>query len=492
VAIGAAVAVLSTAIWAAIQWTLLRDYFGPMIDDVTAQLTTGVQRRPFSETSAQPKPLWERLLLVYYAAAVTAMVVSILALRTGRVRRYPPWRPRLLLVVLVGSIPGLFAARLLPRWGEVGDRASTFLYLPFSLLAVAAVLHVCRNGRRPGPLLRRTVLVLGTGVFLGGYLLGTGSEWARLPGPYLPGADGRSMDAATLTAVDWAGEHLAAGSRIGADRLTSTLLASRARLWPVFTHDDSPEIAVLFRSEEWGDQETAIVRDKRLSYLFVDRRFADRTPLVGTYFDESPAYTLSARALTKFASAAGISEIYRRGPISIYDLTGLSPTPVRSGWYGQARATGTVDQVLIGLLLGLAGTLAASFARGRRALGFVGSIYLAAGARLAVAFVLASSCLVSVLMILTGLWLGPWIFVTALGVVVLAHPGRALTVLGAIPSRILSGWAVAVVGLGVAAAVALALCSMHAASAHRLGPDGGQPGCHAQASPTDHTPQEGC
>ena len=55
---GAVVAVLATAIWAVIQWSLLRDYFGPMIQDVSSQLTQGVHREPFSETSGDPKPLW--------------------------------------------------------------------------------------------------------------------------------------------------------------------------------------------------------------------------------------------------------------------------------------------------------------------------------------------------------------------------------------------------------------------------------------------------
>src|SRR6478752_3139128 len=182
---GAVVAVLVTAIWALIQWSLLRGYFGPMIEDVSSQMS--LRRAPFSETSGDPKPVWERALLVYYAAVVS-LAASWIVLNCGRsiIRRarcalapYPVdgdrctgagfygklvgrrddsvgdsecnpyrWEPRVLLVLMVEIIPVLFAARALPKLGEVGDRASTFLFLPFSFLVVGGAVHWFRFRRR--------------------------------------------------------------------------------------------------------------------------------------------------------------------------------------------------------------------------------------------------------------------------------------------------------------------------------------------------------
>ena len=176
---GAVVAVLVTAIWAVIQWSLLRGYFDPMIEDVRVS-SQMVSAYAFSETSGDPKPVWERALLLYYAAS-SVWPRPWMVLNCGRsiIRRarcalapYPVhgdrctgagfygklvgrrddsvgdsecnphrWEPRVLLVLLVAIIPVLFAARALPKLGEVGDRASTFLFLPFSLLVVGGAMR---------------------------------------------------------------------------------------------------------------------------------------------------------------------------------------------------------------------------------------------------------------------------------------------------------------------------------------------------------------
>ena len=148
-----------------------------MIEDVSSQLTQGVHREPFSSTSGDPKPLWERVLLVYYAVVVS-LAASWIILICGRsiIRRarcaFAPspvggdrstgagsygklvgrrndsvgdsecnpyrWEPRVLLVLMVAIIPVLFAARALPKLGEVGDRANTFCFSRSASLLLAA------------------------------------------------------------------------------------------------------------------------------------------------------------------------------------------------------------------------------------------------------------------------------------------------------------------------------------------------------------------
>jgi hypothetical protein len=501
---GAVVAVLATAFWATVQWSLLRDYFGPMIDDVVLQMTNGVQRSPFAETAADPKPAWERMLLLYYVVIVT-LTVSVLIVSCGRsmFRRHhaasrhesavsedgrpPRWEPRTVLVLMTATIPVLFAARVMPRWGEVGDRASTFLYLPFSLLVVGCAMNWKRSGRhvraprwtrmfvppvragsRHGWLIRPLVLTLGTAAFLGGYLLGSGSEWARLPGGYLPGADGRSMDAETMAAVRWARDEIPAGSRIGADRLSSTLLASQARLWPVLSHDDSPEVAFLYKSDNWGVEQSDIVRGKKLQYLYVDRRFAGAVPLVGTYFDESPALKLTHPELTKFDSVPGIREVYRHGPISIYDLSGLGVSDVRSGWFGQARTLRTSTQAVVGLLLGVALAAVGRTDVGKAGGALVRSIRAAAGPLLSFTFGLAALCIVSVLMLLSRIWLGPAFFVAAALAVILVNPHWAIQLSRSAVNSFRWRWFAAIGSLVLAIAAAIMLSALHASSARQL------------------------
>jgi hypothetical protein len=502
---GALIAVLTAAFWAAIQWSLLRDYFGPMIDDATLQLTRGMQRSAFSETSVDPKPWWERALLFYYAIVVS-LAVSWLVLLCGRsiIRRgrrasaprpvagaesHPrPWEPRVLLVLMVAMIPVLFAARAMPRWGEIGDRASTFLYLPFSFLVVGGAMHWFRSRRRTqetrwkpkyglrligaeslgGSLVRPLVLVLGTAAFLGGYLLGAGSEWARLPGGYLPGGDGRSMDSETLAAVRWARDELPAGSRIGADRLSATLLASQARLWPVLTHTDSPEVASLYKADDWGPAQSDMARRKHLRYLYVDRRFAGAEPRVGTYFDESPALKLTYAELTKFDSVPGIQEVYRHGPISIYDLGGLEVSQLRSGWIGKTQPLNIPTQVVFGLLLGAALALMGRSDAGNRAVKITKSIYTAAGPFLAYACGLAALCVASVMMLLARIWPGPTVLLSVALAVLLMNPHWATHLVRTVVARFRWKWFVAIGSLVLAAAAAITLSALHASSARQL------------------------
>ena len=121
-------------------------------------------------------------------------------------------------------------------------------------------------------------LLLATAVFVGGTLMGNGPDWARLPGAYLPCADGRSMDAETLAAVRWAGDELPAGSRIGADRVSSILLASQAGLWPVMKNDEkSLYVPRLYFADEWPKSTPTAVRTS----LIKSGPYISRVPQVG-------------------------------------------------------------------------------------------------------------------------------------------------------------------------------------------------------------------
>ena len=103
-------------------------------------------------------------------------------------------------------------------------------------------------------LFRRLVIVLATGVFVGGHLMGSGPDWARLPGRYLVSADGRSMDAETLAAVRWAADGLPVGSRIGADRVSSVLLASSSRHVASHARRGSTFTPEIYFADKWGRQ----------------------------------------------------------------------------------------------------------------------------------------------------------------------------------------------------------------------------------------------
>jgi hypothetical protein len=253
--------------------------------------------------------------------------------------------------------------------------------------------------------------------------MGNGPDFERLPGPYLVAADSRSMDAETLAAVRWAGDELPAGSRIAAERVSSVLLASRAGLWPVMKDDDRGLYAPrLYFADEWGHEESEIARGLQLQYVYVDRRLARELPHAGAYFykgDAKEAQQLTLAELTKFDHVRGIHEVYRHGPISIYDLSGLNIPVWVTGWSEKTPASNVGIEVAIGLLLGLALALVARSNAGRVVTEKIKSFQTTAGLSLTFAAGVATLCAASIMLLLAHIWLSPIVFLSMALVVLL-------------------------------------------------------------------------
>jgi hypothetical protein len=453
----AAIAAVTTTVWAMIQFSLLREYFLPVIDDLHSQVN-GNWRGAFSDSAGYKTPEWERVFLVYYTGALTLVVAFLLFVwarsELPRPRSRAPrcdarrWQPRVLLMVLVAMNPVLTAARVLPIGSQIADRLSTFLFLALSLLVARTADRWSRLRRASNSpswshaqlvIIRSVALVLVTGAYIGGYLMGSGPEWIRMPGPYLVGADNRSMDAETVAAVRWARDSLPAGRLVGADRVSSVLLASEAELWPVM-HDKDWALPPVYFADDWDESRAGVVRGLHLRYLYVDRRWANELPHLAVYFyrgergeqaSGSEHELLTRDELTKFDDVPGIRTAYRHGPISIYDLGGLydesgvNPDYYRNGWFGvKAPAIGVPFQIAIGLLLGLALALVARSKAGYIVTERVKSFKISAGPSLTFTGVLATFCVASITLLLVHIWLGPIGFLSMALAVLLVNRRR--------------------------------------------------------------------
>jgi hypothetical protein len=509
---GALIATVTTTMWAIVQWSLLRAYLGPIADDMATEVTGGFHRTPFHDESGEVEPMWERLLMLYYAVVVTAVVSSLMlisarsilrrrrsgarcepALDVGNMRqsrnvptmarlpveftacfsslrRSPQcdsqrWEPPLLLVLMAATIPVLFAARVMPSWGALGDRVLTFLFLPLSALVADGAVRWSRGLRQSNDaqrnqlkLFRRLAVLLAAGVFVGGHLMGSGPDWARLPGRYLVSADGRSMDAETLAAVRWAVDGLPVGSRVSADRVSSVLLSSQAGAWPV-TQADRLFTPELYFADTWGAHELKAVRHLHLQYLYVDRRFANELPRLGSYFykgETAAPQRLTRAELTKFDNVAGLHAVYRHGPIVIYDTSGLDVEELPSKWYVDAHSMDIPRQLLIGLLAGLALAAVARTRARRFVIDKAKLLHGAAGPSLTYAVGLGALCLTSVMMLLAHLWLGPTVFLSAALVVLLANRRWFTSLLRNGAAKLRWRWFIACVVIAIPVAAAIA------------------------------------
>ena len=339
---------VAVALWTAPLSARLGGYLGPIFSGViqTAQaFLAGTSGHQIFGASGGTPPLadWERVVLVVYelSCSVAALVCAWIMLPRA-------FHDRDRMLGLLGflnlAFPITAAAHFNPSVGELGDRASTFLFLP---LALSCSLIIQRHPRvtwrpatprdpfRPAVL---KALIAGTAVlYLGGVLLGSNPDWSRLPGPYLVSADFRSQDPETLAAVDWAATHLPAGSTVVADRDSAVLLGSQARLWPVSAPRQGLEPAELYFSDFWGPQQTAIVKGLHIDYLYVDTRLADSLPYLDYYISqgETPKPTrITVADVAKFAYVPGLEAVYHHGPVTIYSTAGLGVAPERKGFTG--------------------------------------------------------------------------------------------------------------------------------------------------------------
>ena len=344
----AVVMAVAVAIWTAALAPSLAEYFVPIVSTAlqsARSFLAGTSSHHIFGASAGTPPIaaWEGLVLVVYTLTCTlaALVCAWIMLSRG-------FHNRDRMLVFLGALNLAFpitdVAHFDPSVGELGNRAATFLFFPLALSCSLIIQRHPRVIRRPARRHRPfrpavlIVVIAGTAVtYLGGILLGSNPDYTRLPGPYLVSADNRTQDPETLAAVAWAATHLPTGATVVADRVPADLLASQARLWPVTAPGQGLVPAQLYFSDTWEPQDTTILKDRHIHYIYVDARLADSLPYVGYYISqgETPRATRMTRAdVAKFAHVPGLKAVYHHGPVAIYSTSGLGVVPKRAGFTG--------------------------------------------------------------------------------------------------------------------------------------------------------------
>ena len=356
----------AVVIWTGVLVAPIVAYFGPVlssiVQSVQAFLSGTSGHHVFGASGGTPPaPDWERAVLAVYTVSCTVAALVCAWILISRA-----FHNRDRMVGFLGALDLMFpitgAAHFDPGVGALGDRASTFLFFP---LALSCSLIICRSprvARRPvnsrnyfRPAVLAALIGGTTFIYLGGTLLGSNADWDRLPGPYLVSAEARTQDPETIAAVRWAAENIPAGSTVVADRIPGVLLASQARLWPVFQPRQNLEPALLYFSDTWGPEQTAIVKGLHIDYLYVDSRLADSLPYIGQYITNGETQKptrITTADIIKFAHVRGLRAVYHHGPVTIYSTYNLGVTPEWNGFRGyHSMGTGSLDAVFGALIV---------------------------------------------------------------------------------------------------------------------------------------------
>jgi hypothetical protein len=345
--------------WTAVIAPLLISYLGPIFDVATNQLLTALDgsgaREVGQGTAGTPTPTWELTVMAGSILLWMAMLVPA-AWRAWRRGSLGPTRARYVPLAIAVVYPGLQLARFAPSAAEVADRASTFVTMAMALVVAAWLaprLHSFSALVVPG-------LVL---LILGGTLIGSGPDWQRVPGPYLAGAEQRSIDSESVAVAQWAGTYLPKGSRVAADSTFTRLLPNFAPVTTITQPAGFDSMTPLFIAHSVDQEVLRLILHNDVDFIVVDTRLVGQTVRSGGFFEGSTGYgpdaqTISRDQVQKFDDQPGF-DLVLSGPVKVYDVRPLrhadqtyvhrDPPGLPGGWTPwQVLATGIL--LLIGLL----------------------------------------------------------------------------------------------------------------------------------------------
>jgi hypothetical protein len=206
----------------------------------------------------------------------------------------------------------------------------TFILIPVSFVcALVLVDRTVSQRSRPkhreggrGPVLLAVISTLAVVCLaVGGLASGWPTFFARLPGPYEVSAWERSVDHHNLDTAQWFADFVPPDQGVASDFLTEAFISALG-------HQAEPYgIAGLFLPLRYSSAQGNLARNKRISFIVVDRRITEQLPAMGYYFQYDPmsglySTPLPKRAITKFDGIPGVSRVYDDGIIVVYEIIG--------------------------------------------------------------------------------------------------------------------------------------------------------------------------
>jgi len=305
--------------------------FADMLALISLLLGDIESRELFRATGGMIAPEWERI----FAWGSVFLILGLLPIGLWRLWRELRHDPTAITLGLVAMVyPVTLALRLTQQGAEEAARSSGFIFFGVALVVALAVTAPVPAALRLRAIARPALVTIVVVMFMGGAIVGV-PRWVRIPGPYLAGADTRSVERQGIQTATWMLEHLGPERRVVADRVNRILTGLFGRQRPVSNFADQVRTYELFFGPDVGDKERSIIERGDVEYIVVDRRLAGVRPLAGPYFESgedrrvAQAGGLTLEALTKFEDVPGVDVIFDSEDMSIYDVrdiaTGVRP-----------------------------------------------------------------------------------------------------------------------------------------------------------------------
>jgi len=315
---------------AALAWGLrpgnpLAGYLSSIVDSSRGdlgKLLAGERTNQLFRKTGIATPLWEE------AAAFASILLVLVALVPALLQQRRGLRTRSALAVVLLVIAVLYplvpAGHLTAATAEVTDRSAGFIFLG---AAFSIALWSAPRLRRAVGRSATTLLTLGVAVlFLGGSVIGAGPVEGRVPGPFVVGADSRSVDADNLAAVEWLRVNAPRDSKVYADRVGGLLAAAVGGMRTVTHVDTGIDASRLLLAPDFNERDVSLIRMAGIDFVVADQRDATALPQQrvyiesGEYGEQNRGQPVPAAALTKLSTAARARRVYDNGSVVVFDV----------------------------------------------------------------------------------------------------------------------------------------------------------------------------
>lgn len=289
---------------------------GPVGDVISGFLNAGSVSGKVPVGGAPATPLTTAATLV----GTGVMAVLVMAGVATALHRAHDVLVRTFAVLGLGFF-GLLGVRVLAADGaELLGRLLTFEYL-FASIAAALVLT------RPRTRGRRSILVLTllamTLVFVGNTTSGWPAPYEIVPGRFKVDAFESGVDPADVAAARWVAANVPHKATVACDFMMCSLVGGYG------TQSAISGPADLFYASSFNAATRSLISERGVQYVIVDRRIYSQRSLGHDYFDDETAEQqahspIPSEGLTKFLRNPHIDRIYDNGPVSVYDVKGLT------------------------------------------------------------------------------------------------------------------------------------------------------------------------
>lgn len=312
-------AVVTNLFWMSFVATRVIEYLGPLLSSAATEFVNLVAGRPEAPrqlfvSATGVAPLWER------AVGLGSVALILLGLPFGLWflwRRYRSQSAVVAMGIAALGYPVSLLLRLSGKSWEIGFRASEFLFMAVGFVIALGVVHYGLPGRwQRGRVLLFAVAV--AIIFVGGIINGWTRQW-RLPGPYLPAQDTRSIEPQGIEAAEWARIYLGPDNVIAADRTNTVLIATYGSQYVRTTLSGSEDPGWVMYAQYFGTGQRELLQRERIQYFVIDRRLLAAPERAARYYRDVPLQV----AFYKFDHTPQVNRIFDSGAIQVYDVGGL-------------------------------------------------------------------------------------------------------------------------------------------------------------------------